>query len=98
VVRELIAEGANVTVYEPYVSAVDIAGAKTADGLQAALDGAEVVILLVDHQEFVGLDPVEVAEWMPGRFVFDSRGVWESEAWESAGFDLMRLGVGQDDE
>ncbi|MGD8552785.1 MAG: nucleotide sugar dehydrogenase [Anaerolineales bacterium] len=98
VVRELIAEGANVTVYEPYVSAVDIAGAKTADGLQAALDGAEVVILLVDHQEFVGLDPVEVAERMPGRFVFDSRGVWEIEAWESAGFDLMRLGVGQDDE
>jgi UDP-N-acetyl-D-mannosaminuronic acid dehydrogenase len=97
VVQELILEGAKVTIYEPYVTGVQIEGANAADSLEAALDGAEALILLVDHQEFKGLDPVEVSSLMPGKFAFDARGVWEPDLWESAGFDFRRLGVGRVD-
>ncbi len=98
VARSLASEGAKVTVFEPFVPALEMDAAETAPGLEVALSGAEALILLVDHQEFVDLDPAEVAGWMPGRIAFDTRGVWDPVPWKAAGFELSRLGVGRADE
>ncbi|MGD2058288.1 MAG: nucleotide sugar dehydrogenase [Anaerolineales bacterium] len=94
VARGLVAEGAQVSIYEPYVETIQIEGARTAADLQSALESAESLILLVDHKEFVEIEPEMVGNWMPGKFAFDTRGVWEPDAWRAAGFELFKLGVG----
>jgi UDP-N-acetyl-D-mannosaminuronate dehydrogenase len=65
--------------------------------LASALEGAEALILLVDHQEFRELDPQNVSRDMPGRVAIDTRGVWDRGTWKMAGFNLHVLGVGEAD-
>jgi len=95
VVKRLAAAGAHVRVYDPYAPAAEVEGALTAGSLSESLEGAEVLILLVDHRPFRTLDPREAARCMRGRLAFDTRGVWERAAWEGAGFELLTLGVGE---
>lgn len=97
VVQHLIAEGAEISIYEPYVLDMQVEGAKTTADLKAVLKDADALILLVDHQEFVKLDPSEVARLMPGRVAFDTRGVWEPQRWEASNFKLSSLGVSHTD-
>ena len=94
VVRELVSEGAEVSVFEPYVTDLQIEGTTAAGDLKSALAQAQALLLLVDHRQFVNLDPARAAELMPGRIAFDTRGVWDKASWERAGFKLARLGAG----
>jgi UDP-N-acetyl-D-mannosaminuronic acid dehydrogenase len=94
VAEGLAAEGAQVSIYEPYVQTIKIEGTKTVADLPSALEGADALILLVDHTEFVEVDPKMIASWMPGKLAFDTRGVWDAEAWKTAGIELFKLGVG----
>jgi UDP-N-acetyl-D-mannosaminuronic acid dehydrogenase len=97
VVHKLVEKGAKVAIYEPYVLDVQIKGAETTRDLQSTIEGAEAIILLVNHRQFVQLDPSEAAGLMPGRVAIDTRGVWDPLSWEKAGFKLSRLGVGLED-
>jgi UDP-N-acetyl-D-mannosaminuronic acid dehydrogenase len=94
VVRHLAAAGAEVRTFEPYAPAASIPGAQAAASLEAALDGAEAVVLLVDHRAFASLDPSWAAGRMRGRVAFDTRGVWPRARWEQSGFAFHVLGVG----
>jgi UDP-N-acetyl-D-mannosaminuronate dehydrogenase len=83
-----------VVFYEPNVPHAEVQGAKAADSLEDALKGAQAAILLVDHRPFRGLDPAQVAEWMDGDLIFDTRGIWAQDVWRQASLDLQNLGVG----
>ncbi len=96
VVRGMVAGGASVATYEPHAPAVRVDGAEGFSSLEAALAGAAAVVLLVDHAAFRRLDPADVAAAMTGRIAVDTRGVWDRQAWRSAGFRLHVLGVGTD--
>ena len=87
-------KGANVRTYEPFAPTVSAPGAEPAPTLEATLEDAEAVVLLVDHRVFRELDPQQVAAIMPGRVAVDTRGVWDRAAWSEAGFELHVLGVG----
>jgi UDP-N-acetyl-D-mannosaminuronic acid dehydrogenase len=88
-VAELLAEsGAIVRTYEPFA----LEEGNVSD-LDSALEGADVVLLLVDHKQFRKLDPNDIAGKMSGRLAFDTRGVWSKVDWEAAGFTLHVLGV-----
>jgi UDP-N-acetyl-D-mannosaminuronic acid dehydrogenase len=95
VVRRLAESGAKVRTFEPNALTAAAAGAEACATLEAALESAEVVILLVDHRDFVDLDPAWVAQRMRGRVAYDTRGRWARPRWEQAGFTLHVLGVGQ---
>jgi UDP-N-acetyl-D-mannosaminuronic acid dehydrogenase len=97
VVRRLLEAGAEVRTYEPFAPEATVSGATAAPSLEAALEGAEAVVLLVDHRQFRDLDPARVASEMPGKVAVDTRGAWDREAWERAGFRLRVLGVGGED-
>jgi UDP-N-acetyl-D-mannosaminuronate dehydrogenase len=86
--------GAYVRTYEPFAPTTSAPGADPAPSLEAVLEDAEVVVLLVDHQVFRELEPQQVAAVMPGRVAIDTRGVWDRAAWSEAGFELHVLGVG----
>jgi UDP-N-acetyl-D-mannosaminuronic acid dehydrogenase len=94
VVRLLVGAGAEVVTYEPYLLGAAVAGAESSQSLDAALQGADIVILLVDHEMFHGINPTAVAELMAGKLAVDTRGIWDRAAWEQAGFKLRVIGVG----
>lgn len=94
VVQELVAQGAQVHTYEPIAAGASVAGADAADSLEGALDGAEAVLLLVDHRQLVNLAPEQAAKQMAGKVAIDLRGAWPRDAWRQAGFQLNILGVG----
>lgn len=98
IVQELVRAGAEVTTYEPLAPAGQVVGARPAKEIDQALQGAEALVLLVDHKPFLALEPERVAALMSGRRVFDLRGALDQAAWRRAGFDLTVLGVGQHDD
>lgn len=94
VARLLAASGAEVVIYEPFAPEHTVEGCASVGALNEALQDADIIALLVDHQAFRELEPEDVAERMQGRNAFDTRGVWEPEIWASAGFHLATLGLG----
>jgi UDP-N-acetyl-D-mannosaminuronic acid dehydrogenase len=98
VVRLLVDAGAEVVTYEPYLLGAAVAGAESSQSLDAALQGADIVVLLVDHEMFHDLDPSAVADLMAGKLAVDTRGIWKRDAWRKAGFNLRVIGVGEKDD
>lgn len=96
VAAQLAARGALVSTFEPFALDETAPNCNSSPSLEAVLENAEVVLLLVDHRQFKELVPDEVAGMMPGRWAFDMRGIWDREAWENAGFKVRTLGVGND--
>ena len=94
IVEGLAEAGANVRTFEPFAPSTHVGGSEAAGSLEEALKGANAVALLVNHAQFVDLDPQIVAELMEGKIAIDLRGVWDPQAWASAGFELHLLGVG----
>jgi UDP-N-acetyl-D-mannosaminuronic acid dehydrogenase len=94
-VAQLLAKaGAHIQAYEPYKPEAQVADIETQPSLESAIGRADALILLVQHAEFVKLDPVQVASLTPARVAIDTRGAWDSSAWQGAGFTLHRLGDG----
>jgi UDP-N-acetyl-D-mannosaminuronic acid dehydrogenase len=62
--------------------------------LEDALDGADAVMFITDHNQFSDIDPTTAADLMRGRIVFDGRNIVNKQAWEDAGFTVTLLGDG----
>jgi len=97
VAAALAGAGALVATFDPFAPAAEAPGCTSAPNLEAALQEAEAIALLVDHQAFRQLSPPAVAAAMPGRIAIDCRGVWDRAAWRQAGFRLHVLGGGKAD-
>jgi UDP-N-acetyl-D-mannosaminuronic acid dehydrogenase len=95
VVERLIDAGAKVRCYEPFAPSAEVPGAESLPTLEEALQGAEAIVLLVDHAQFRRLDPATIAKKMDGGTVVDTRGVWSKSSWEAAGFNYVKLGAGE---
>jgi UDP-N-acetyl-D-mannosaminuronic acid dehydrogenase len=95
VVEQLAAAGVQVRCYEPFAPSAEVAGGLTFGSLEEALEGADAILLLVDHAEFRRLVPGMVKEHMQGHVAVDTRGVWSSEEWEAADFEFHKLGAGE---
>lgn len=93
VVHLLQEAGAIVQAYEPFKPQAQISNVATVSALEEALDGAEVLLLLVAHRQFLSLDPQEVANMTPARLVVDAVHGWSSQEWEETGFRLTQLGT-----
>lgn len=96
-VERLVELGAEVSTYEPNILEAAVEGARATESLEEALEGADALLLLVDHESFRKLDPQTAATLMPGRMAIDLRGVWREKDWEGAGYQLKVLGVGGKD-
>jgi len=51
--------------------------------------------LLVKHTKFTELNPKEVAKKTKAKIIVDTVNAWKVEEWQSAGFEVFRLGVGK---
>ncbi len=91
VVSELQARGAIVRAYDPYVSA-DRLPVALDDSLDAALDSADAVVLLVPHDEFVAAQPGPIRS---GTLLLDTCHVLDVALWEASGYKVLLLGDGK---
>jgi UDP-N-acetyl-D-mannosaminuronic acid dehydrogenase len=93
VVHLLQKEGAHVKAWEPFKPTAQIEGIHMAESLEACLQDAEAILLLVRHTQFLNLDPDKIAAQTPARIVLDCVNGWTPELWEEMGFTVHRLGV-----
>jgi UDP-N-acetyl-D-mannosaminuronic acid dehydrogenase len=93
VVHLLQADGATVKAFEPFKPDADLPGITTETTLAAALQDADVVILLVNHTEFKAMTPEKLATLTPARILVDTVNGWAGKDWKSAGFNIHSLGV-----
>jgi UDP-glucose 6-dehydrogenase len=98
VIERLLAQGARVQAFDPTVphtkppappvpSEVELRGDP-----YAACEGADVLTVLTEWDEFRWLEPAKVAEVMAGRAVVDTRNLLERNQWHRAGFRYLGVG------
>ena len=98
-VERLVAEGADVVVYDP--KAMDKAKALpfadrikfAASAMEAAQD-AEALIIATEWPEFAGVDLAELREKMRTPLIFDGRNIFDPSAAASFGFQYRGIGRG----
>jgi UDPglucose 6-dehydrogenase len=88
-------QGADVVVYDPH--AMDNARRlhpelDYAVSLDAALDGADLVLLLTEWAEFRAMDPTAIGGTVRQRNVVDGRNVLDPVVWRAAGWHYRALG------
>jgi UDP-N-acetyl-D-mannosaminuronic acid dehydrogenase len=98
VVHLLQEAGAEVWAFEPFKPEGDVPGVTTVPTLEEALEGADVVLLLVAHRQFLALEPEAVAAMTAARVVVDAVKGWSIREWSSFDFYISRLGVGEFDD
>jgi UDP-N-acetyl-D-mannosaminuronate dehydrogenase len=95
VVHLLQKHGAQVQAWEPFKPNAKLPGIVISPSLEDALVDADAILLLVRHTEFLEFDPAQVSQWTKARIAIDTINGWNTSAWQNAGFQLVRLGVGK---
>ncbi len=95
IVHLLQQAGAIVRVFDPYVEdAAELTGLLQ-KSIEAAVEHADGILLLVQHREFLGLDSAKLAALLQRRFVLDTRNALNHAAWRASGFEVLLLGDGK---
>ena len=88
--------GAQVTVYDPEAGDVARRTFPTlsyATAKEDAAEGADILLVLTEWDEFKTADPVALASTVSRRAVIDGRGCLDGPAWAAAGWQYRGLGV-----
>lgn len=95
VIDDLISEGAKIVGYDPVASDLvrqkypDIEYANSA--FEASKD-ADIIVLITEWSEFVGVDIAKLKDEMAGDIFFDGRNVFSPEDMRAAGFNYLSVG------
>jgi UDP-N-acetyl-D-mannosaminuronic acid dehydrogenase len=87
-VTELEGAGAEVLVHDPYITAYQ-------GDLEVLLRGADGVVLMVKHSQYLGLDPERILALLGTPVVVDGRGVFDKAAMSALGITYRGVGQGQ---
>jgi UDPglucose 6-dehydrogenase len=88
-------EGGKVVVHDPKALAnaeARFPALKYEPNLDAALAGAEVVLLLTEWRVYRELDPTAVASVVAVQRILDGRNVLDAQAWQAAGWSFRGMG------
>lgn len=95
VARLLGQAGAVVRAFEPFKKDAQVKDVQCVATLEDAVQGADVVILLVAHQLFKELDPMRMKPLVRKPILVDAVGAARKDQWQAAGFWVYRLGDGK---
>ena len=87
-------KGVRYMAYDPHVKENKAAG--QTQSLDEAVDGADLIVILTDHQIFKDFNPEELGETMANKIIFDTKNSISRLAYETAGFSVYRLGDGKE--
>ncbi len=93
IVEALRRAGAQVRVYDP-VARCDVEGVTTMDSADAAMDGADALVVATGWNQFRGLDPARIARLLRRPVVVDLRNVYPPEKMRAAGLHYVGIGRG----
>jgi UDPglucose 6-dehydrogenase len=91
IVEQLLAEGARVSAYDPSLT-VDLANVEVAATPYAAAEGADVIAVLTEWDEFRDLDLEKLAAAMRTSAVVDARNMLDKSSFVQAGYAYTGLG------
>ena len=95
VASKLVDSGAEVVVYDPQAQET---GKRShpqisfTDSAEAALEGAQVTLLLTEWQEFVDLDPRATADLVDELNIIDGRNALDPAEWRDTGWTYVSVG------
>ncbi len=92
VIEKLLHAGLTVRVFDPHAKTPQALSAYWTTSLEAAITGADLLVVLVDHDEFTQLAPEALAS-MRQRRVLDTRNCLQASAWRQAGCEVTLLGA-----
>jgi UDPglucose 6-dehydrogenase len=95
VVRDLLADGAQVVAYDPVAgeqAARMVPGLELAAKAVEVADGAHAVVLMTEWAEFGDLDPDDLRARMAYPILVDARNALDAEAFVTAGFTVAGVG------
>ena len=96
VAARLHLQGADVAVYDPRanVTAARVVPALTyVDDVEAAVEGAHLVLHLTEWTEFASLDPHRLHALVAEPRILDARNTLDAERWRRAGWSFRSLGA-----
>jgi UDPglucose 6-dehydrogenase len=94
--RAMMARGATVTAHDPAVPAAvsdRIAGLVRADSPEAAVTGADLVVLATEWRSYRALDWTALGKLAGSRIVFDGRNALDVDKLRAAGWWVVRIGT-----
>lgn len=95
VAAQLQLQGADVAVYDPKANrnaARIFPTLRYVDELDAVLEGAELVLLLTEWEEFTRMDPEVVGAMVAKKRLLDGRNSLDPDRWRRAGWNYRALG------
>lgn len=95
IIERLLARGARVRAFDPTVAAAKPgvpADITVCTDPYEATDGADVLAVLTEWDDFRWLEPERVATTMTGRQVVDGRNLIDRSDWHRAGFTIVGIG------
>ena len=92
IVSRLIAAGANVKAYDPVGKDCPIEEVIVVDDAYAAAEGAEVLAILTEWEEFKFIDLDKIAEVMANKHIVDARNLLDRGAVRRRGFTYQGIG------
>jgi len=94
VLGRLLDAGATVLAYDPMVRSAPDEGIVLCDTSEAAVVGAECLLVLTEWPEFADASASAAARTIARRLVVDARGVLDADRWMAEGFEVHTVGVG----
>lgn len=94
IIDSLIHAGVSVNVHDPLTKEFTV----PLDSLEDTFRDADIALVLTGHSEYKNIDPEMAARSMKTLTIVDTRNVLVANIWEQAGFDIVRLGVGNNND
>jgi UDP-N-acetyl-D-mannosaminuronic acid dehydrogenase len=95
VAQLLCKAGADLRSFDPfYKEHMGLKEINPTNDIKTALDGTELIALLVAHSVFKEMLPGQLAGMTPARLIVDTVHTWTQPDWVQAGFKMVTLGVG----
>jgi len=91
IIERLVAAGANVKAYDPVAESCP-EGVERCDDAYAAAEGAEVLVILTEWEEFKFVDLDKLAEVMGNKHIVDARNLLDRGAVRRRGFTYQGIG------
>ena len=98
IVPRLIAAGGRVQAYDPEGTSEAeklLDGVAFCDDAYAAIDGADVMVIVTEWNEFRALDLERVKGLMKRPLVVDLRNIYSAADMDAAGFEYHGVGLGK---
>ena len=92
IVGRLVAAGANIKAYDPVAKTCPIEGVEVVADAYAAADGAEVLAILTEWEEFKFIDLDKISEVMANKHIVDGRNLLDRGAVRRRGFTYQGIG------